>query len=245
MRSLGFAAALALMAAMPVAAADPAPPAPPAASPVDPADPAEQATVAAKANLPKVKVKPRLLGGMEADFPEAERQAGHFGLVVISGVLGIDGRLAFAKVARSSGAPVLDALALEAVKSASFEPARDADGAAIAIPISVPQEFYGYKTAGPGGGILRYSCREFAANMDWWRSVHPDAKWSDLELYNLMVGISVLGRGVNPATLKADLADFERRWGVAIEKCRAKPDKRFIDMLQPEGRMAEALAKAG
>lgn len=242
MRIAGLAAALALMAAMPVAAADPAPPAPVAASP----DPVEQAeTAAAKSNLARVKVKPKWVSGADPEYPEAEQLAGHFGEVVISGVLGVDGRMHFARVASSSDAPVLDALALEAVKTAVFEPARDADGAAIPIVISIPQEFYGYKSAGKGGGILRYSCKTFAANMDWWRSVHPDAKWSDLELYSMMVGVGVLGRGINPATLKADLADFERRWLVAIGKCRAKPDKRFIDMLQPEGRMAEALAKAG
>lgn len=243
----GLTAALAVMLAAPAAATAAEPATPPALAAAPPTTPEEAELAAAKANLARVKVKPKWVSGEEAPYPEAEQQAGHFGEVVISGVLGVDGRLRFAKVARSSDAPVLDALALAAAQSAVFEPAKDADGAAIAIPISYPQEFYGYKSAGPGGGIVRYSCKQFAADMDWWRSTHPDAKWSDLELYSMMVGVGVLARGgfggMDGASLKASLADFERRWVVAINKCRAKPDKRFVDMLQPEGRVAEAMAK--
>lgn len=245
-----LAPALVVLLSAPVAsvAAEPATPPALATPAATPAATTEEADIAAaKANLARVKTKPKWLSGEEAAYPETERQAGHFGAVVISGVLGVDGRLHFAKVARSSGAPVLDDLALAAARTAVFEPAKDADGAAIPIPISFPQEFYSYKTAGPGGGILRYSCKQFAADMDWWRSAHPDAKWSDLELYSMMVGVGVLARGgfggMDGAGLKATLADFERRWVAAIDKCRVKPDKRFIDMLQPEGRIAEAMAQ--
>lgn len=217
----------------------------PIATPLTP----EQAEIAAvKPNVAKVNTRPKWISGPKGEIPEAEKAAGHHGRVAVTGVLGADGRLRFATVSKSSGAPVLDAIALEITLASVFEPARDADGAALAIPITIPAEFYNYKSDKPGGGLVHYRCGQFVADMDWWRATFPTAKWGDQELYVMMLGVGTLARmrtpGFNVAQLKEANADFERRFVQAIEDCRRKPEKRFVDMLQPEGTVSEALAKA-
>ncbi len=207
----------------------------------------EAAAVEAKANLAKMKTSARWISGGEVVLPEAERLAGHHGKVVVTGVLGVDGKLRYAMLKTSSGSPVLDRIAVAAALSAVFEPARDAEGRPLAVPISIPQEFYAYKSSEAGGGLVRYSCRQFAADMDWWRATFPERKWGDHELYTMMVGIAVLAKGNLTAGgvsgLKATLADVETRWIKAIETCRAKPEKRFADVMQPEGRAIDALSR--
>jgi TonB family protein len=219
-------------------------PAPPAA----PLTPEAQAVADAKPNVAKVKTRPKWLSGPAVDLPEAEKALGHHGKVVVTGVLGVDGKIRYATVTQSSGAPNLDALALEATLASVFEPAKDAEGAVLAIPISIPTEFYNYKSDKPGGGMVRYRCDQFVKDMDWWRATFPDARWSRLELYTMMLGLGTLARlnagALNAENLQAANADFERRFVKSIEDCRARPEKRFVDMLQPEGAMAEALSKS-
>lgn len=202
----------------------------------------------ALSNLSKVKTQTRWLSGGEVELPEAQRLAGHHGKVLVTGVLGVDGRLRWAMLKSSSGSPVLDRIAVSAALSAVFEPARDADGNPLSVPITVPQEFYAYKSREPGGGLVRYSCKQFAADMDWWRATFPDRKWRDHELYSMIVGIAVLAKGNlsagGAAGLKATLADVETRWVQTIEKCRARPEKRFADVMQPEGKAIDALSRA-
>lgn len=208
----------------------------------------EAAAAEALSNLSKVKTKAKWISGGEVALPEAERLAGHHGKVLVSGVLGVDGRLRYATLESGSGSPVLDRIAVAATLTALFEPAKDADGNPLAVPITIPQEFYAYKSSEPGGGLVRYSCKQFAADMDWWRATFPDRKWSDHELYSMVVGIAVLARGNlsagGIAGLKATLADVETRWIKSIDTCRAKPDKRFADVMQPEGRAIDALSRA-
>ena len=208
----------------------------------------EAAAAEALANVAKIKTKARWISGGEVALPEAERLAGHHGKVLVTGVLGVDGKLRYAMLKSSSGSPVLDRIAVAATLSAVFEPAKDADGNPLAVPITIPQEFYAYKSSEPGGGLVRYSCRQFAADMDWWRTTFPDRKWSEHELYSMMVGIAVLAKGNltagGAAGLKATLSDVETRWIKSIETCRAKPEKRFADVMQPEGKAIDALSTA-
>ena len=208
---------------------------------------ATAAMVTAKANQALVKVKARWVSGGVPEYPESEKALGHHGVVKVFGILGLDGRMSQTIVAASSGAPVLDDLALTSVQGALFEPAKDAAGAPLAVAITFPVEFYGYKSPGPGGGILRYSCGQFARDMDWRRATFPKVEAADNELYGMMRGIAFLalmGSGpLDVATIKSSNADFARRWSEAVETCRAHPERRFTQVLQPEGRIAEALAK--
>lgn len=251
-RSIAAVAAAAALSAAFAARAQEAPQ-PPTSAPVSAEAPSSgtkaealAAFEAAKANLPLAKTRAKVLKGSPPADPAGERALGHHGKVVVQGVVGPDGRLDHALVAAGTGAPVLDALALGAARDFTYEPSRDAAGAPLPTPISLPFEFYWYKSGEPGGGLIRYSCRQFALDMDWWRATFPDLAWSKHELYVMLLGVSTMGHMAGKYDI-SDLpkwnADFAKRWGQAIDACRANPDKRLVDVLQPEGRLSEALAK--
>ena len=188
-----------------------------------------------------------VMSGDYPDLPDALRAQGHHGDVHVRGLLSVDGKLVGTRVSYSSGSPELDAVALGAVNGWTWTPALDADGKPLAVPVQVKVEFAAYRSDEPGGGLVRYGCRQFVLDQDWWTSTHPNGKRGDQELYTLMLGLNVIASGGFAAggveSFKARMADFERRWDASITKCRKSPDKRFIDMMQPEGRYAEALSK--
>ena len=209
--------------------------------------PIDPEIAAAQANRALVKVRPEMKVSPTPEFPESERALGHHGLVKLWGILGVDGRLRHVRVTRSSGAPVLDEAAVKATEASVFSPAKAADGVPIAIPIVTHQEFYSYKSTDPGGGMVKYGCRQFTLDTDWWRATFPQAKAGDQELYTMMLGLGTLvslnAGKLDAKTLKQALSDFALRWDAALATCRAHPDRRLVDVLQPEGRYAEALAR--
>jgi TonB family protein len=183
----------------------------------------------AKANLARMTARPAYKSGPDPDFSESEKALGHHGIVTISGIVGVDGRLHYAKIQKGSGAPVLDQSALIAYQAAEWMPARDFEGKSIAVPISVPLEFYSFRSKAAGGGLPLYKCRQFVLDMDWWKATFPQAKWSDHELYRYTSGLLLLSRLGTKRSLDGATADFDKRWTSAIETCRSHPDRRFLD----------------
>jgi TonB family protein len=198
------------------------------------------------APAPSKATHPKFLSGPEADFPDAAKAAGEFGKVAVTGTIGTDGKMHDAKIAVSSKSPLLDASALTAANAAVFDPAHDAQGAAIAVPAKIPYEFSNAKSPGKGGGALRYKCDQFARDYDWWFKTWPAGAHDDF--YLLVLGYSTLAQS-RKADGSTDLSkfgssnkDFEDRWKAAIEDCRKKPDSLFIDIFQPEGPFLRRLA---
>lgn len=203
-------------------------------APAAPLSPEAAALAAVKPNVAKVKTRPQWLRGPKFVLPESERLAGHHGEARITGVLDVDGKVRFATVTRSTGAPSLDALLLASTEAETYEPAKDADGAAIAIPISVSREVYHYKSDKPGGGLAHYSCDQFVRDMDWWRATYPNAEWKTHELYVMMTGFMIAGAPGASMLEKMKAfsnAEFKTRWEASIETCRTKPKKLFRDVL--------------
>lgn len=128
-----------LAAAAQVASGAPTPIAAPTTTPTAPAE--SPAMAAARANRSRMRTTPQSVTMVPPDYPEDERAAKHGGTAMVRGILGTDGKLGEAVISRSSGFPALDAAALDAVRASTFSPAKDADGVAIAVPISVPQTF--------------------------------------------------------------------------------------------------------
>jgi TonB family protein len=95
----------------------------------------------AEANVSRVKSAPSVKTQVEPAYPESERALGHAGWVIVRGIVGVDGRMTEAVVARSNAGPVLDASALIAARATLFSPATDAKGAAISVVTSYPIEF--------------------------------------------------------------------------------------------------------
>jgi TonB family protein len=96
---------------------------------------------AATLNRARIKTRPEAISMPPPDYPESERAALHGGTAMVHGILGTDGRLSEASISHSTGFPALDSAALAAARLSTFRPAKDADGAAIAVPIAVPETF--------------------------------------------------------------------------------------------------------
>ena len=180
----------------------------------------------ATANRAKVKVAPVFVDGPRAELPEAEKALGHHGTVFVEGIIGVDGRMTEVRIKRTSNAPALDRIALDAALASTFTPAKDADGAPLSIIVTMPFDLVAYKAAA-GMGIMQYTCDQFVRDMEWWKSVNPDKPFKDHELYLLESGMEFAGTVSQAkgdyAKLKGFSTDFDQRWEAAIAYCRKKP----------------------
>lgn len=230
-------AALAAMLGVARAQTEGAPP-PPTAAQEQALTPEQQAEFAeGEANRARIATRPHWVSDNEAEYPESERALGHHGQAVVRGLLGVDGRLRYATIETSSFAPVLDQSALAAASAATFEPAKDASGAPIPVVMTVPVGFYSY-TSSEGVGAAMYTCRQFVLDMDWWRST--GRPFSDHQFYLMIRGLGALARGMT--NLESN-ESYERRWTRAIETCRAHPDRRFAQAINPEGEMIDRMQR--
>ena len=211
---------------------------------------ADPQLVAAIANKALIKVRPELKSGAAPTLSDQEREAGHNGVVLVSAIVEADGRLSHTTVAQSSGAPTLDALALEAARASTFSPARDAKGGVIVVSANVAYEFGDYTLDDPARNLMNYKCEQFIKDLDWWRSAFPNAKIGDFRPHLRLSGISMLSVIRSPGglssidSIRANSAAFATHWDKAVEGCRARPTSRLADELQPEGKYLDALAAA-
>lgn len=117
---------------------------------------------------------PRAIASPAPAYDDAERRAGHAGEVQVVFRVAADGTVADARVAHSSGWPVLDASALDAARRWRFEPARDADGKPVAAQMQVPITF-GSTTAStpvaedPVARARATSCAKFLTEVSAYR----------------------------------------------------------------------------
>ena len=80
------------------------------------------------------------LSNPKPDYPEEARQQHQQGVVLVNIVVGADGRASEVTLGRSSGFPLLDQAALQAVRRWRFDPARAA-GLPVSSPVQVPIRF--------------------------------------------------------------------------------------------------------
>jgi len=84
--------------------------------------------------------KPKLIYSPDPEFSEEARKSKYQGVVVMTVLVGADGRIHNAQVTRSLGMG-LDEKALETVKLWKFEPARASDGSPVAVYASIEVNF--------------------------------------------------------------------------------------------------------
>jgi TonB family protein len=84
--------------------------------------------------------QPKLIYSPDPEFSEEARKAKYQGVVVLRVLVGADGRVHNAQVARSLGMG-LDEKALETVRLWKFEPARTKDGKAVDVLASIEVNF--------------------------------------------------------------------------------------------------------
>lgn len=180
---------------------------------------------------------------VEPVFSDAARAAGEHGKVVIDGKIGTDGRLIDAVIFQSSRSPTLDAAAIEAATASRYRPYRDGAGQPYVLPVRVPFGFDNYRTPGPGGGILRYRCDQFARDESWWAANWPESEKN--EFYTMMLGLGALSQGMltQVSQFKEKKAAFDQRYAAARIECTGQPDKLFVDVMKIEGPIARRMAE--
>lgn len=193
-------------------------------------------------------VAPRPVTLPAADYPAAERDAGHNGMVEVAAGIDEEGRIAGpVTVTAPSGAATLDALALAATRAATFTPARDAAGAAVEVPVRLTFLFGSYASAAPGSGFAAYRCAELVRDADWWRSAFPERKWSDFPVYAQLFVAPLLryGHAIPMAAIVGRMHGFPAHWQELLAVCRTRPEARLADTIQPEGALIDRLWKDG
>jgi TonB family protein len=99
------------------------------------------AMVEAEANVSRVKRRPTVKKAVEPDYPKSEKLARNGGIVIIRGIVAIDGTFTEAAVTETNAGPVLTNSALIAARTTLFNPAKDASGNPIPALINYPIEF--------------------------------------------------------------------------------------------------------
>jgi TonB family protein len=201
-----------------------------------PAEATSPAMASATANKSQARTAPTLVRQPEWRRSDAAKDAGEFGEVVLTGLIGEDGRFSEAKVVVSSRSKDLDAAALAAASEVVFEPARDVSGKALSIPAKFAIEYPQAKFHGTDG-LSQYRCAQFVRDYDWWYRTWPAEK-NDRVFATLRGFVTVAElRGGNTKI------DFKAEWSQAIDDCRRAPNKLMLDMLKPHGRMLREMVK--
>lgn len=192
------------------------------------------AMAAAKANKPRMKSSPEFIREPDYTRPDAAKLTGEFGEVVLSGIIGEDGKLREARISKSSRSTLLDAAALQAVPEILFKPALDGDGKPISIPANINIEYSQTQIHGQKG-ILKYRCGQFVLDYDWWYRTWP-ADHGD-RIFKTFRGFSAM----EDIRLHKEYGSFLDEWKRAIEACRASPNSFMLDMLKPHGNLIRKL----
>lgn len=207
--------------------------------------PEQQAEIAAaEANTPLIVTRATLVSGPEAVYPAEERALGRHGRVEVRGLVGVDGRVRYAAVSRSSRAPALDAIALASVEGSLYQPAKDASGNPIPTMFTAARFFESY-TSSEGVGAAMYTCPQFVADMDWFKETWGEEALGDHYFFVIVRGLSTVARmsnGGGIGNIESNEA-YLGRWNRAIETCRNRPNWRFAQAMRPEGEYIDNMAR--
>jgi TonB family protein len=83
----------------------------------------------------------KILERAPVEYPPAARRAGQEGIVTVAVEVAPDGSVAEARVAKSSGSPLLDEAGVESVRGWRFQPMKDKRGRPVVIRGAVTVEF--------------------------------------------------------------------------------------------------------
>lgn len=210
------------------------PPAQDGASATD--DPVSPAMTEARSNRSRARTGASFIEEPERVRPEAAQLAGEFGEVVLSGIIGADGRLHEARVVESSRSAAIDAAALASVPNMLFEPARDAEGRALSTAARLPREYLHVEFHGPRG-LANYRCDQFVRDYDWWYRTWPSDKVD--RVFSTLRGFAT----VADMQSRRSGGDFATEWRAALEACRRSPDRLMLDLLEPHGALFRTMMR--
>jgi len=190
------------------------------------------------ADKTRIKIRPILKKEPEYVRSASAIESGEFGEVLISGILGEDGKVYQPIVKVSSRSQIIDEQALSDVPSFLFSPARDADGKALRIPINISLE-YGHVDFRGSNGLAQYRCNQAVKDYDWWWRTWPTGKKD--RIYGTIKGVVTM-RALRAGNRES--VNFDDEWKAAIEACRKEPDRRFLDLLKPDGDFVRSMTKS-
>ena len=173
------------------------------------------AAAAATGATPPTSTPPKAITTPAPAYDDAERRAGHAGTTQVVFHVAADGTVVDARVAQTSGWPALDASALEAARRWRFEPARDAEGKAVASQMQVPITF-GSAAAAADDPVARAratTCARFLTEVTAYR----------------LGGSDPVGGGNYGTVWGALLADYKAKYGQAAAMSKLPVAKRVFE----------------
>lgn len=192
----------------------------------------DPAWIAAKANKARMKTAPGYRAGPTDPTPPPEAlAAGEHGRVVVAAIVGTDGKLRALRVAQSSRAPRLDALALERAAAWELTPALDAEGKPIEVTVGLPFDFFAGGTQ-EGKELQNYRCDQLVRDQDWWRKTWPEKPLDHFYVMTAnMVALDASSR--EGAAITDNARAFPAVWEKTIAGCRAHPEAPAMAVFGP------------
>ncbi len=178
---------------------------------------------AEESKLPGTSLRPPTPGS--EFFPSELADKGVHGEVWLLADVDARGKLSALEVQKSSGSPELDALAQRYAQATGVYVRGDAQPTRMRIQVRFTRD--GLWT------LASKSCRDFNVDLQYARSIRPDAKAADIPAYKLAVGNGIIIKpGADPvATL--DSMSRLRDSGAQVEAACAKdPDAKFLEVFR-------------
>ncbi len=179
------------------------------------------ATIAAQ-DAPAVAAPKWAEAELERAVPADLKALGHHGVVTLEGSVSSEQRASELVVAKSSGSPQLDALALEKLGNARI-PADLLAGGATRVRISVEYTSVNYDTMGTD-----YLCDQAVRDADWYRTTFP-GQVEKTKFKSFLQGMGLVDKRMEWAI--RDRARFETVWNQAIELCRERPEASLMGLV--------------
>ena len=166
----------------------------------------------------------RMIKPVLPDYTEAEKQAGHFGMVTVEGDLKADGTLSDVHVAESARASDLDAATVEAVTKWKFILRKAPDGTPILGKIRAKIEFSDIQLSEP----LSLTCKIVNPKAKWFRQAFPERSFASWSFYSNWEAILNLGAVLPPhdensRRAKLIVDHFSAAFDLAMQHCEELP----------------------
>lgn len=79
--------------------------------------------------------------------------------------------------------------------------------------------------------LANKACSDLNVDVSWFRSVHPDKPVSDMNIYNLSLGLLAMAAGSAPKILETS-RKFSKAFDKTVERCAQKPDEKYWENIK-------------
>lgn len=164
-------------------------------------------------------------------YPDSERIAGHEGRVMLDVQVLPDGSVSSLTLSQSSGYPVLDQAALDAVRQWRFRPARGPDGVPVPGRLRLPVDFRLPERPARDSGsanvmtMLKQPCSKLTADVAAFRVGTPWRSLSDMPTFQATGGLlASAASGKSPEVLARLAQNLPVIYEQIATACLQQPD---------------------